>query len=253
MTIDILGVPLSRLGLEESLEASAIRARTRPEVGGYVCFTNVHTVTESQESPNLLEVLRGALLCLADGLPLVWVSRLSQNPIKSRVCGPDFMAHFLDLYPDLTSGFVGGMPGQAEKIAADFRLSATCYSPPMRPFSKEAALDDWNQFIQQNGNKPLPNVVWVGLGAPKQEFWMDIVSKIAPGVTFMGVGAAFDFLSGTKKRAPLWVQKFGLEWLFRLLQEPGRLWRRYFIFNSRFLFLIIREQFQIRTNRNGSL
>jgi N-acetylglucosaminyldiphosphoundecaprenol N-acetyl-beta-D-mannosaminyltransferase len=111
----------------------------------------------------------------------------------------------------------------------------------MRPFSPEAAREDWQELVRRNGSQPLPHVVWVGLGAPKQELWMNSLSAAVPEVLFMGVGAAFDFLTETKKRAPQWMQKTGLEWLYRLIQEPKRLWRRYFQTNSRFVFLVLRE------------
>lgn len=116
----------------------------------------------------------------------------------------------------------------------------------MRPFSPEAAMEDWENLVRVNGGKPLPHVVWIGLGAPKQELWMQAVSARIPNVVFMGVGAAFDFLTDTKKRAPVWMQKTGLEWLYRLIQEPRRLWRRYFVTNSRFILALIAEAFHPR-------
>lgn len=241
-TTDILGVPISTLGMERVVEFCA--AQSSRSSGGYVCFANVHTVTESQSDPALKEVLSKALLSVADGLPLVWVSRIRGPRIESRVCGPDFMKLFLERHPEATPGFIGGAPGQAEKLAGRFGIQATCLSPPMRPFTPEFARADWEGFLRKNGTKPPPKVVWVGLGAPKQERWMAAVSQIAPNVVFFGVGAAFDFLAGSKKRAPLWMQKSGLEWLFRLVQEPRRLWRRYFTTNFRFLLKVASDLLQ---------
>lgn len=245
--LDILGIPISRLGLEEAIDYCATRASKRS--GGYVCFVNVHTITEANERSDVAQALTEATLAVADGLPLVWVSKFRSEPIGSRVCGPDFMDAFLRKYPDLNHGFLGGIQGQAEKLADRFSLSATCYSPPMRPFSKEAAEEDWKTFVQLNGSKPLPSAVWIGLGAPKQELWMQVVSKIAPDTLFFGVGAAFDFLTCTKRRAPIWVQKMGIEWFFRLYQEPKRLLKRYFHTNLFFIFHILKDSIG-RPNRD---
>jgi N-acetylglucosaminyldiphosphoundecaprenol N-acetyl-beta-D-mannosaminyltransferase len=244
-TVAILGVPISTLGMEAALAFCASRAEQR--LGGYVCFANVHTVTESQSNPALKIALSRAVLSVADGVPLVWVSRwLKNRAIESRVCGPDFMRIFLERYRGIRSGFIGGAPGLAEKLAQRFGLDAPCVSPPMRPFSPEAALEDWQELLRKNGTQPIPQVVWVGLGAPKQELWMQSLSAAVPDVIFMGVGAAYDFLTDTKKRAPIWMQKSGLEWLYRLIQEPRRLVRRYFVTNLSFLAFIFLESLGIR-------
>jgi N-acetylglucosaminyldiphosphoundecaprenol N-acetyl-beta-D-mannosaminyltransferase len=228
----IFGVPISRLGLDEAVKYCADRARAR--AGGYVCFVNVHTITEAHDHLEVRQALTMATLSVADGTPIVWVSRLRRKPVASRVCGPDFMAKFLLEFPGLSHGFIGGIPGQAEKLAKRFNLQAPCFSTPMRPFSSEAAMEDWQNFLAVTSDGKSPAIVWVGLGAPKQEFWMGAVSKIAPDTLFFGVGAAFDFLSGTKRRAPSWMQLTGLEWFYRLCQEPRRLWRRYLKTNIRF-------------------
>jgi N-acetylglucosaminyldiphosphoundecaprenol N-acetyl-beta-D-mannosaminyltransferase len=237
-TTQILGVPISTLGMERTLEFCAAQAKRRG--GGYVCFANVHSVTESQSEPTLKSVFSRALLSVADGLPLVWVSRLRGPKIESRVCGPDFMKFFLERHRELSVGFIGGGTGQAERLAKRFGLTAPCLSPPMRPYSAAAAQEDWRNFLALNPNGP-PQVVWVGLGAPKQELWMSTVSALAPETLFFGVGAAFDFLTGQKRRAPVWMQKSGLEWFFRLVQEPRRLWKRYFSTNGRFVVLVLRD------------
>lgn len=247
-TISVLGVAISRLGFEEALEACA-RRLDRGE-GGYVCFANVHSVTESTTSSDLRAALNEAALSVADGMPLVWVSKMRGEPIRSRVCGPDFMTAFLERHSDITHGFLGGARGRAEALATRFKVESICYSPPMRPFSPENVLEDWKAFVKlSQGNTP--HVVWVGLGAPKQELWMREASKLAPSTLFFGVGAAFDFLTGHKSRAPLWMQKSGLEWAFRLGQEPGRLWKRYAVTNSKFIVKELCEIFR-REERSGN-
>lgn len=238
-SIPLFGIRISRLGLEEALQACLTHIEQKK--GGYVCFVNVHTLTDSTRVNPLRDALNDAFLAVADGVPLVWASRLKRNPIKSRVCGPDFSAEFFNRQPSMFQGFIGGAPGQAAKIIERFGLNAVHYSPPMRPFSVENALADWKTFVELCPNRIPPGVVWIGLGAPKQEFWMRAVSKHAPQTLFMGVGAVFDFHSGTKKRAPYWMQRTGLEWLHRLASEPKRLGGRYFSTNSRFLRLLAQD------------
>jgi N-acetylglucosaminyldiphosphoundecaprenol N-acetyl-beta-D-mannosaminyltransferase len=117
------------------------------------------------------------------------------------------------------------------------------YSPPYRPFSKENAREDWETFLARAkaAGVERPRWVWVGLGAPKQEKWMEAVAEIAPDTLFFGVGAAFDFLAGTKARAPEWMRKSGLEWLHRFGSEPGRLWKRYLVTHSLFLYELLKR------------
>lgn len=238
-TTEIFGVRLSRLGLDEATRACQERVQSRQ--GGYVCFVNVHSLTESTRDKVLHDTLNGAYLAAADGLPLVWTSRLMRAPIQGRACGPDFLENWFKTDRKLTQGFIGGAPGQAEKLRQRFDSQAPIYSPPLRPFSEGAAAEDWKTFLDSCPGGKAPNVIWVGLGAPKQEFWMRAVSRLAPETLFFGVGAAFDFFSGTKSRAPRWMQKTGLEWLHRLMSEPQRLWKRYLVTNSLFVLKLIPE------------
>ncbi len=242
--VHILGLPISRLGLGEAVSFCAKRAELQE--GGFVCFANVHSVTEAQENPSLHRALGKATLALADGTPLVWLTKFGPHPIASRVCGPDFMARFLKEFPNIQHGFIGGAPGQAESLKRIYSLNADCYSPPMRPFSDKGAIEDWNAFQSQLPAGAQPQVVWIGLGAPKQELWMETVSGTAPNTLFFGVGAAFDFLALTKDRAPAWMQKTGLEWFYRFLQEPKRLWKRYLITNSKFIAFVLRDKFRLK-------
>lgn len=234
----LLGIPVSRRSLASALEecADAIRARR----GGYVCFVNVHTLTESTVDGDLHKALCNAMRCYADGMPLVWLSKLKRSAIEGRVAGPDFMDAVLRSTTIQTHGFIGGAPGTAEQIIQRYRVRGVAHSPPMRAFSEERAVEDWNAFLARCDGQP-PPVVWVGLGAPKQERWIAAVSKLAPGVMFFGVGAAFDFLGGNRGRAPLIMQQLGLEWTHRLATDPKRLWKRYLVSNSRFLALAFVE------------
>ncbi len=233
-TVSILGIPISRAGFDEALQLCEERVNTKQ--GGYVCLANVHTVTESTRYPALADALKNAYLSLADGMPLVWVSRWKHNPVKTRVCGPDLTREFLLRHPETSMGFVGGRPGQGDDLARRFSLkNTTSYATPIRPFSPENAQEDWRNFISRCPNQQAPSVVWIGLGAPKQELWARTISPLAPQTLFFAVGAAFDFLTDTKKRAPLWMQKSGLEWFYRLAQEPRRLAKRYLTTNFEFV------------------
>ena len=236
-TTPILDVPISRFGFDEAIRTC--RDRVTARLGGYVCFANVHSVTESLDDPELKRALTDAFLALADGVPLVWASRLRGEPITSRVCGPDFMSEFLCRFPELRHAFVGGAVGIGKILATRFSPGAMSYSPPMRPYSQKNSEDDWNELLRTAGLGRPPDVVWVGLGAPKQEYWMRTVSKLAPETLFFGVGAAFDFLAGTKRRAPRWMQKIGLEWFYRLASEPRRLWKRYLKTNFKFVTRVL--------------
>lgn len=230
--VSICGSNISRLGFADVLDRCS--ERVDEGSGGAVIFANVHTVMECLDSPELRHAFARAFLVVADGLPLVWASRLQAPGIDSRVCGPDLMRAFLEKRTDLTHGFLGGTAGQATTIAGKFDISYASHCPPFRPFSPRFVVEDLEQ-LKQNAQGELPKVVWVGLGAPKQELWMTEAVKHAPETLFFGVGAAFDFLSDAKPRAPVWMQERGLEWLFRLRSEPKRLGSRYLRTNSRFV------------------
>lgn len=150
------------------------------------------------------------------------------------------MLEFLTAHPNLRHAFVGGSPGVAEKLIQRFELpNATAYCPPFRPFSEANAREDWNIVVRTSGSPP--DCVWVGLGAPKQELWMNALRAEGSQALFFGVGAAFDFLTGGVARAPVWIQDFGLEWLYRLIKEPKRLWRRYMSTNPRFVWRVLAQ------------
>jgi N-acetylglucosaminyldiphosphoundecaprenol N-acetyl-beta-D-mannosaminyltransferase len=151
------------------------------------------------------------------------------------------MAHYLSSHAEYPHGFIGGKEGQALSLEQRFGIRSISYVTPHRPFSAENARHDWEEFLKRCPERRPPPVVWVCLGAPKQELWMKEIAALAPGVLFFGVGAAFDFLTGAKSRAPRWMQKSGMEWLHRLLQEPGRLAKRYLFSNALFAWLLLRE------------
>ena len=239
MRTNILGVGVSAVTMPAALQA--IEGWVTRRDPHYVCLATVHGVVESQRDEKLRHIYNQSGLTTADGMPLVWLSRLSGRAPVERVYGPDLMLAVCER--SLSRGYrhflYGGGAGVGEKLASHLRHRLPglnivgTYSPPFRPLSLQE-----DQKIVDRINAARPDFVWVGLGAPKQEYWMaDHLTRLNAPV-LLGVGAAFDFLSGVKAQAPYWMQRGGLEWLFRLLSEPRRLWRRYLLGNAKFLYLI---------------
>ena len=208
----------------------------------YVCVTGVHGVMESQDDPDLRAIHNRAGLVTPDGMPLVWMSWLKGYSDVERVYGPDLMLACCAASIDrgYRHYFYGGGPGVVERLAVRLAdrfpglIVAGTWSPPFRPIT--VAEDD---AIVERINAARPDVVWVGLSTPKQERWMaSHVGRLSAPV-LIGVGAAFDFHAGLKRQAPRWMQRSGLEWLFRLITEPRRLWRRYLYNNPRFVWRVL--------------
>lgn len=234
---NVLGSRISSLTLDGTLERLAERISTRQPA--YVCVCTVHTIVEALRSPVVRQAVNGAWLATPDGMPLVWWGRaaLSRGG-PARVYGPDLLSTILTdpRHRQTRHFFYGGTPGVAEKvIAAARKLNpdlqvAGHLTPPFRPLTT-AEESQTAQVI----DAARPDIVWVGLGCPKQDLWMAQFRPLLQAPVLIGVGAAFDFLAGVKPQAPRWMQRGGLEWLFRLACEPGRLWRRYLVGNSVFL------------------
>jgi N-acetylglucosaminyldiphosphoundecaprenol N-acetyl-beta-D-mannosaminyltransferase len=238
-TVALGELAVSRLGLDGAL--AACEERVARGAGGSACFVNVHTLTEASRDADLCEALRAASFRFADGVPLLWLARAKRAPIAARVSGPDFMDAMLRRQGARVHGMIGASPEVTAAVAARYGIQAIAHSPPMRPFSEGHALEDWQAFVARCPDAGPPQLVWVGLGAPKQERWIAAVSRAVPDVMFFGVGAAFDFLAEHKPRAPRVLQRLGLEWTHRLASEPGRLWKRYLLANTRFAVLVARE------------
>jgi N-acetylglucosaminyldiphosphoundecaprenol N-acetyl-beta-D-mannosaminyltransferase len=237
---NILGVGVSAIDMAMALRAiEGWIARREPH---YICVTSVHGVIESQRNEELRRIHNAAGLVTPDGMPLVWLSRLMGFRHVERVYGPDLMLAMCERSTawGYRHFFYGGGPGVAEKLAAGLqsrfpglKLAGT-YAPPFRSLTPEE-----DRAVVECINAAQPDIIWVGISTPKQERWMAAhVGRLSAPV-LAGVGAAFDFQAGLKRQAPRWVQRSGLEWVFRLLMEPRRLWRRYLLNNPRFLWLIL--------------
>ncbi len=236
--------------------ASAVLERAgRDQRGAYVCLTNVHTTVEANRSAELRAAVDDAFLSVPDGMPLVWILRRRGHRRTEKITGIEYIPSVASL--GLASGtrhfFYGGAPGVAE--AAGRRLEQLVpgvqvvgsLSPP---FADIAA---WPiEELQDALRRTKPNILWVGLGAPKQELWMTKMAGVAEVPVMVGVGAGIDFLAGAKAPAPAALRHVGLEWLFRLAMEPRRLWRRYLVGNSTFVYLLGRSAFRKQIEQIGS-
>jgi len=237
---DVLGVGINAVDLPMSI--SLVQEWIKNSNPQYICFCNVYTVMNCQRDPAFCKVIEAAGLAVPDGMPLVWIGRLKGNKQISRLYGPDFMVALCQFFEDTDHRhyLYGGAPGVAEDLKEELlkrfpRLQIVgTYSPPFQPLTEEE-----DKEVVERINATSPQIVWVGLGTPKQEYWAyKHVSQITSAV-ILPVGAAFDFLTGRVPQAPRWMQQAGLEWFFRLLSEPRRLWRRYLIENPKFLLMVL--------------
>jgi N-acetylglucosaminyldiphosphoundecaprenol N-acetyl-beta-D-mannosaminyltransferase len=230
-------------GLRTRIAADAVIELAEAGAGGVVCIATVHMVMEAFDAPEFQRSVNAADLVTPDGVPLVWLLRSLGLPETRRVYGPILMRLVCRRAEErgLPIGLYGGRPEVLERLRA--RLAerhpllrvAFSASPPFRP-ETEAEDAATVQAIEESGAR----ILFVGLGCPKQERWMAAHRATLPCV-MLGVGAAFDFLAGVKPQAPGWLQRAGLEWLFRLASEPRRLWRRYLIQNPRFVYHLARQ------------
>ncbi len=207
--------------------------------GGYVCMSTVHMIMESYDDSEYGKKVNAADMVVSDGMPLVWMQKLQGVAEADRVRSPALMPLLCGYAAknNLSVGFYGGKQEvideiceRAKKDFPNLNIAYAC-SPPFRPLTVEEDLE-----ITAAINQARPDILFMGLGCPKQENWM-AAHKNKLKTIMIGVGASFDFYAGNVKECPEWLQKSGLEWLFRLTQEPRRLWRRYLILNPRFIWL----------------
>jgi N-acetylglucosaminyldiphosphoundecaprenol N-acetyl-beta-D-mannosaminyltransferase len=234
--VNILGVGITPVNLDQAVETlEKWRQEGRRE---YVCCTSVHGLVEAQRDPEVRCALNRAGLATEDGMPLVWWCRRSGFADAGRVAGSDLLMAMCEIGARRGHRhyFYGGSARVCEKLVSRLTqrfpgfVVAGFRSPPFRPLTE---VEDADDIAAINGTRP--DFVWVGLGMPKQEKWMaQHVGKVN-AAALLGVGAAFDFLSGEKPRAPVWMQRSGVEWLFRLVTEPRRLAHRYLVDNSIFM------------------
>jgi N-acetylglucosaminyldiphosphoundecaprenol N-acetyl-beta-D-mannosaminyltransferase len=228
----------------------AVVARAVRREGGYVCLCNVHVLTEALHDDVLRRVLTGAAVRFPDGAPVAWLLRRIGSGRARRIGGPDLFPGVVDR--GRSAGLRHFLVGSTEPDLAALERALRqrhpgseivgAYAPP---FTERPPIADAVESIRA----ARPDLVWVGLGAPKQELWSASASTEVPGVTFVGVGAAFDFLAGVKRRAPSWMHHTGLEWLYRVASEPRRLGSRYVRSNTEFVWRTAWELAELRAHR----
>jgi N-acetylglucosaminyldiphosphoundecaprenol N-acetyl-beta-D-mannosaminyltransferase len=234
---EILGVPISLSSYDEVIEILGRRQRDRARV---IAVCNVHSVMSARRDAALLAAIRGADIATTDGVPLVWLLRLTSRPSQTRVYGPDLMR--LALQHGVERGWrhylYGTTPSTLERLRAAierFAPSAQIVGQTAPPFRALTPTETGAVVAELHASDA--DIIWVGLGMPRQEKWMHQIAPRLPGKTLVGVGAAFDLLGGTVPQAPAALQKAGLEWGYRLWQEPRRLWRRYALNNPWYVLL----------------
>jgi N-acetylglucosaminyldiphosphoundecaprenol N-acetyl-beta-D-mannosaminyltransferase len=249
--MNVLGLGVSIEDIEQATSA-IVDAAERNE-RAYVTFLAVHGAMEAYRDASLRRIFNRALLCNPDGMPLTWIGRLQGIRDIHRVYGPDLMLRVCERSKNrpFRHFLFGGKPGVAErlrdKLMAQFpglQIAGT-YTPPFRPLTDE----DWRELAARV-EEACPHFFWVGISTPKQEkFMAEAFRRELQCNVMLGVGAAFDFHSGCMKQAPRWMMRAGLEWIFRLRQEPRRLWRRYLILNPWFVWLVFLQRAGLRSFR----
>lgn len=231
----VLGVNVAVTNMDKTI--SFLTEDTDSLKGQYICVSNSHTVVTAHDDDDYMNVQNSAAMILPDGKPLSVVQRKKGFSEAEKVSGPDvFSILTSEKYNSFSHFFYGSTEDTLKALKSNLTEKnaginiAGMYSPPFRPLTEEE-----DEAIIKMINDSNADFIWVGLGAPKQEIWMYNHKNKLNGV-MLGVGAAFDFHAGMVKRAPLFMQKAGLEWLYRLTQDPKRLFKRYLITNTKFIF-----------------
>jgi N-acetylglucosaminyldiphosphoundecaprenol N-acetyl-beta-D-mannosaminyltransferase len=246
MKFVFVGVEIDNLSLQEVKHKIIEMINTGEK--GYIVTPNASHVVLLQKDKEFKKAYENASLVLADGMPIIWVSRILGQPLKEKISGSDIFPLLCRVasQKDYKVFLLGAGPGIAKKASEalikefpNLKIVGT-YSPL---YNFQTNIEE-NKKINKIVNVAAPDILFVGLGAPKQEKWIYYNLNMLNIKIAIGVGAAFDFIAGAVKRAPKWMQKIGLEWFFRLIQEPKRMWRRYLIGNSIFIWLAIKEVFK---------
>jgi N-acetylglucosaminyldiphosphoundecaprenol N-acetyl-beta-D-mannosaminyltransferase len=232
-------MPVDELDYDAVLKE--VRRWTAQQASRYMCISNVHMVMESYDDEGLRAIINGADLVAADGVPVIWTSRWLGLRKQSRVFGPELTIRLCEMAA--REGIPVGFYGSTPEVAGDLRRRVMerfpklqipfCYSPPFR-----ALTDAEDGSICDAINRSGARILFVGLGCPKQERWMS-EHRSRVGGTMIGVGWAFDILAGRSNPAPTWIQKIGMEWFYRLVRNPRKLWRRHLKHDPRFVVLIL--------------
>lgn len=241
MRLQLGKVPVDVVSFSQAL--SAIEALVEAKRGGYVFTPNIDHVVTAEDNPEFAQAYANASLSLADGMPIVWGSRLMGTPLPERVAGSDLVGPLLELAGQRKwrVAFFGGGPGVADKAAAVARdkwnTQVISTDAPMVSLANTAQINAIATALAEQK----PDLILMALGAPKQELLIAAIAERVKPAVLLGIGASLDFIAGTVKRAPALMRKTGLEWLYRLSQEPRRLWRRYLINDPKFLVILLKS------------
>ena len=235
-TCNIMGVNIAAINMEWLLDFT--EKNIKELSGDYLCVSNVHTTVTSYDDPDYCAVQNGGIMAIPDGGPLSTVGRKRGFQNMERTTGPSYMGEILKLSAEkgYRHYFYGSTEETLEKLYQKLTASypsiqiAGMYSPPFSPTTPEE-----DAAVVKRINETKPEFVWVGLGAPKQEKWMAAHQGVVEGF-MVGVGAGFDYFAGNIERAPEWMQKCNLEWFYRLMQDPKRLFKRYLVTNTKFIW-----------------
>lgn len=233
---NIMGVNIAAINMEWLLDFTENHIKVLS--GDYMCVSNVHTTVTAWEDKDYCNIQNSSIMSIPDGGPLSSVGRKRGFQDMERTTGPNYMEEILKVSVEkgYSHYFYGSTEETLEKLYKVLKQDypglqiAGMYSPPFRELSEEE-----DEAIVNSINKTNPDFIWVGLGAPKQERWMSAHQGRVNGF-MIGVGAAFDYFAGNIKRAPQWMQKCNLEWAYRLMQDPKRLFKRYWNTNTRFIW-----------------
>jgi N-acetylglucosaminyldiphosphoundecaprenol N-acetyl-beta-D-mannosaminyltransferase len=252
-TREILGVPIAMVDYNRAI-AVMDRLIDRGD-RGYVCAAPVHALMVAQDDPEMLTALRGSTMVVPDGMPVVWAANLLGEQLRDRVYGPELMlrysahsaerGHRVWLYGGRDQGSLVQLALSLRRRHPGIQVVGG-YSPPFRPLGAEE-----EESIAREINEARPDVLWCGIGVPKQEKWMARMRDRLDVPVMCGVGAAFDFHAGRVSMAPAWMQERGLEWIYRTLQEPRRLLGRYLSTNPRFVAAFARQYLAEKRRRQG--
>ncbi|MDR3572907.1 MAG: WecB/TagA/CpsF family glycosyltransferase [Anaerolineaceae bacterium] len=244
---NILGVGVSAINMQQALDSIDQWVRIRSP--HYVCVTPAHTVMDCYRSFDLRQIYNCSGLTTPDGMAIVWLLKWQGFRKVERVYGPDLLQAVCQ--QSLTHGyshyFYGGAPGVAESLTQKLVQKyhglriAGIECPPFRELTSEEDEAIIDKICAAN-----PDIVWIGIGSPRQERWMVNHLEKVKAPVMIGIGAAFDFVSGNKPQAPLWMQRSGLEWFFRLANEPRRLWRRYLLNYPQFVVLVLLQMMKLK-------
>ena len=244
-TVEILGAKIHNISFQDSIDVICSYIEKQEE-GHYVVTPNVDHLVKLQSDPEFQQIYLQASLVLADGVPLLWAARYLGTPLKEKISGSDLFPALCEVLANkgYSAFFLGGREGAAEGAKRKLQIQypglrvVGVYSPPFG-FEKDA---EENKKIIQMLKTTQPDILFVGLGAPKQEKWIAKYRNEYDIPVSIGIGVSFEFVAGMVKRAPRLMQKIGLEWFWRLILEPRRLWRRYLVDDRKFISYLLQQK-----------